>query len=111
MCIYKSKTGRLESLELNDKQLSKLNMPFTDIHVNTSYGKTHLIEIGNKDGKPLVVFHGGNSTLAYNLLMCRFLLDYFHVYAVDTIGHPEKSVEVCLSHRGYSYGKWASEVI
>lgn len=111
MGIYKSKTGRLKSLELYDKQLSKLNMAFTDIHVDTSYGKTHLIEIGNKDGKPLLVFHGGNSTSAYNLLMCRFLLDDFHVYAVDTIGHPGKSVEVCLSHRGYSYGKWASEVI
>lgn len=59
-------------------------MPFTDIYVETS---------------------------AYNLLMCRFLLNDFHVYAVDTIGHPGKSVEVCLSHRGYDYGKWAGEVI
>lgn len=43
--------------------------------------------------------------------MIRFPLDDFHVYAVDTIGHPGKSAEVCLSHRGYDYGKWASEVI
>lgn len=43
--------------------------------------------------------------------MCRFLLNDFNVYAVDTIGHPGKSDEVFLSHRGYDYGKWAGEVI
>lgn len=40
-----------------------------------------------------------------------FLLDDFHVYAVDTIGHPGKSAETCLSPNNYDYGKWASEVI
>lgn len=111
MGIYKSKEGRLKSLCLYDEQIKKLNMPFSDIYVNTSFGKVHLIDIGNKQGKPLLVFHGGNSTSAYNLLMCKFLLNDFHVYAVDTIGHPGKSAEVCLSHKGYDYGKWASEVI
>ncbi len=111
MGIYKSKAGKRQSLALYDMQLKKLNVPFTDIYVKTSFGKTHLVETGNKAGKPLLVFHGGNSTTAYNLLMCRFLLNDFHVYAVDTIGHPGKSDEVCLSHRGYDYGRWASEVI
>lgn len=59
----------------------------------------------------MLVFHGGNSTSAYNLLMSRFLLDDFHVFAVDTIGHPGKSAEVCLSPGGYVYGKWAGEVM
>ncbi len=59
----------------------------------------------------MLVFHGGNATTAYNLLMCQFLLNDFHIYAVDTIGHPGKSDEVCLSHKGYAYGQWANEVI
>ena len=111
MSIYKSQKGREESLLLYDKQLLKLGKSFLDIYVETSFGKTHIVETGNKKGIPLLVFHGGNSTTAYNLLMCRFLLEDFHIYAVDTIGHPGKSDEVCLSHRGYDYGKWASEVI
>lgn len=86
-------------------------MPFSDIYIRTSFGRTHLVETGNQTGKPLLVFHGGNATTAYNLLMCNFLLNDFHIYAVDTIGHPGKSDEVCLSHKGYDYGKWASEVI
>lgn len=111
MSIYKSQKGRDKSLELYDRQLSKLGKSFSDIYVKTSFGKTHIIETGNSKGIPLLVFHGGNSTSAYNLLMCQFLLEDFHIYAVDIIGHPGKSDEVCLSHRGYSYGKWASEVI
>jgi len=65
----------------------------------------YIVEIGDSHEIPLLVFHGGNSTSAYNLLMCRFLLEDFHVYAVDIIGHPGKSGEVCLSHIGYDYGK------
>lgn len=111
MGIYRSEAGRSKSLALYDRQLSLLGMPFTDLYVDTSYGQTHVVETGNPRGKPLLVFHGGNSTTAYNLLMCRFLLDGFHIYAVDTIGHPGKSAEVCLSPRGYSYGTWAGEVM
>lgn len=96
MGIFKSEKGKGSSLKLYDEQIKKLGMPYYDIYVNTSFGKTHLIETGNRSGKPLLVFHGGNSTTSYNLLACRFLLNDFHIYAVDTIGHPGKSDEVSL---------------
>lgn len=111
MSIYKTQNGREKSLELYDRMLLKLGKSFSDIYVKTSFGKTHIVEIGNSNATPLLVFHGGNSTSAYNLLMCQFLLEDFHIYAVDIIGHPGKSDEVCLSPIGYNYGKWASEVI
>lgn len=111
MGIYKSETSKEKTLKLYDEQINKLGTDYSDIYVNTSFGKTHLIETGNKNGKPLLVFHGGNSTTSYNLLIQKFLLKDFHIYAVDTIGHPGKSDEVSLSPRNYDYGKWASEVI
>lgn len=111
MGIYKSKQGKQSSLQLYDKQLQKLGIPFYDSYLTTSFGKTHVVETGNLSKKPLLVFHGGNSTTAYNLLLVRFLLDDFHIYAVDTIGHPGKSDEVTLSPNNYDYGLWASEVI
>lgn len=111
MKIYKSKMCKQKSLKLYEEQIKKLDVPYTDIYVKTSFGLTHLIEIGNQNGKPLLIFHGGNSTTSYNLLMCKFLLKDFHIYAVDTIGHPGKSDEVSLSAKNYDYGKWASEVI
>ncbi|WP_286167155.1 alpha/beta hydrolase [Clostridium sp. D33t1_170424_F3] len=109
--IYKSKDGKTAVLKLYDSQLEKLGCGYQDRYVATSFGQTHLVETGNLEGPPLLVFHGGNSTTAYHLLLCRFLLKDFHVYAVDIIGHPGKSAEVSLSPYGCDYGKWTNEVV
>lgn len=98
-------------MELYDSQISRLNLPYKDIFVQTSFGKTHIIETGILTAEPLLLFHGGNATTAYNLLAVDFLLKNFHIYAVDTIGHPGKSAETCLSSSNYDYGAWAGEVI
>jgi len=97
MSIYKTQSGRKMSLKLYDAQLKKLDYSFKDIYVHTRFGRTHIVETGNLSGEPLLVFHGGNSTTAYNLLMYRFLLKDFHIYAADIIGHPGKSDEVSIS--------------
>ncbi|MGN0638627.1 MAG: alpha/beta fold hydrolase [Huintestinicola sp.] len=109
--IYRNENAKNAVLELYDRQLEELGITFRDIYVETSFGRTHLIECGDMDKKPLLVFHGGNATTAYNLKYCDFLLPHFHVYAVDTIGHPGKSAEVSLSPYNQDYGKWAGEVI
>ena len=111
MSIYKSQKGKEEILALYDEQLKRLETAYKDLWVSTSFGKTHLIETGNLEGIPLLVFHGGNATTAYNLLFCNFLMKDFHIYAVDSIGHPGKSAEVSLSPNNYDYGKWAGEMI
>lgn len=111
MSIYKSQLSKELVINLYNAQIARLDMPYHDIFVQTSFGRTHIVETGNMEGKPLLVFHGGNSTTAYNLLECRFLLKDFHVYAADTIGQPGKSAENVLPPFGYHYGRWAGEVI
>ena len=109
--VYKTEEGKQASISLYEEQLRLLNTPYSDIYIDTDFGKTHLIEIGKMTGKPLLVFHGGNTTTAYNLYLFRFLLEEFHIYAVDTIGHPGKSAEIILSAKSLSYGQWASQVV
>ncbi len=109
--IYKTEEGKKRIIELYDRQLERLKVPYRDIYVETSFGRTHLIETGAAEGEPLLVFHGGNATTAYNLLTCDFLFKDFHIYAVDSIGHPGKSAETSLSAVNYDYGKWTGEVI
>jgi pimeloyl-ACP methyl ester carboxylesterase len=109
--IYTHKDSKEKVIDLYDRQLNSLEIRFEDIYVDTCFGRTHIIKTGNENGKPLLLFHGGNATSAYNLIICDFLLKDFAVYAVDIIGHPGKSAEVCLPSRGYDYGKWASSVI
>lgn len=109
--IYRSEKSRNAVWELYDRQLEALKISYKDLYIDTSFGRTHLVECGNLTGKPLLVFHGGNATTAYNLKYCGFLLKDFHIFAVDTIGHPGKSAEVSLSPRSQDYGKWAVDVI
>lgn len=109
--IYKSKSAKAAVIALYDRQVKELNIPYGDIYVQTSFGRTHLIECGDNKKPPLLVFHGGNATSAYNLKYCDFLLPHFHIYAVDTIGHPGKSAETSLSPFNQDYGKWVKEVI
>ena len=61
--IYRSEKGKKEILDLYDAQLARLGRPYKDIYVETSFGKTHLIETGNLQGEPLLVFHGGNEDI------------------------------------------------
>ena len=68
--IYRSEEGKNKILELYNSQLSRLSVPWKDVYVETSFGRTHVVETGNIEGEPLLVFHGGNATTAYNLL-CR----------------------------------------
>ncbi len=78
MSIYKSQKGRERLLELYDRQLLKSGKSFSDIYVQTSFGKTHIVEIGNSKETPLLVFHGGNSwthavrNLAHSLLFSTY---------------------------------------
>ncbi len=111
MSIYKSPEGKKKIISLYDAQLRRLQNPYSDMWLDTSFGKTHLIKTGDPDGIPLLVFHGGNATTAYMLLSCDFLMKDFLIYAVDTIGHPGKSAEVSLSPNNYDYGKWVGEII
>lgn len=101
MTIYKSATGKKKILKLYDEQLRRLSAAYSDKWISTSFGETHLIETGNLTGIPLLVFHGGNATTAYNLLQCDFLMKDFHIYAVDTIGHPDKWAGEVIEALGY----------
>lgn len=109
--VYKNKKSEQILINLYDKQLERLNVEFEDLYIETRFGRTHVIKLGNKNGKPILLFHGGNSTAPYYLAGFRKIFDHFSIYAVDTIGHPGKSAQTILSAKSIEYGQWASDVI
>ena len=109
--IYKNKHGEAILTALYDRQLKSLRVAYEDLMVKTRFGRSHLIKLGNPKGKPLLLFHGGNSTTPYYLTDFTSLFDHFCIYAVDTIGHPGKSAQTILSAQSMEYGEWASDVI
>ena len=109
--VYKSKESEIALLKLYDKQLKQLNVSYEDLWIETRYGKAHVIKLGKTEGKPILFFHGGNSTAPYYLKNFKPLFEKYCFYAVDTVGHPGKSSQTVLSPKTLAYGEWASDVI
>ncbi len=109
--IYKTKEGEQLIHDLYDRQVNRLGIECTDIYADTRFGQTHILQTGNPNGKPILLFHGGNSTAAFSLLQNLHLIQNHLVYAPDTIGHPGKSAQKTLSSDTSAYGQWASDVI
>jgi len=109
--VYKNSKSQKIMLDLYDKQALALNIEFEDIYVDTRFGKTHLLKTGNLKGKPILLFHGGNSTAPYYLRDFLFLRNEYLIYAPDTMGHPGKSAQTVFSTKNLEYGEWASDVI
>lgn len=109
--VYKNAESEEKIKALYNEQVSELKIQFEDIYVNTRFGETHIIKTGNSDGKPIILFHGGNSTSPYYLRDFLCLREKYLIYAPDTMGHPGKSAQTVLSSKNLEYGEWASDVI
>ena len=109
--VYKNAKGEKIIGDLYDKQVLALNIEYEDIYVDTRFGKTHLIKTGNPNGKPILLFHGGNSTTPCYLRDFLSLRNEYLIYAPDTMGHPGKSAQTVLCAKNLDYGEWASDVI
>ena len=103
--VYKNKQSEIILKELYDRQIKLLDVKYEDLYVNTKFGQSHLLKLGNLNGKPVLLFHGGNSTTPYYLSGFKPLFQYFCFYAVDTIGHPGKSAQTILSSKSMEYGE------
>jgi len=104
--VYKNLESKKAMLSLYDTQMSSLNIGYEDLVVNTRFGDTHVVRLGNPDGDPIVLFHGGNSTTPFSLKDFLFLSNDYLLFAPDTIGHPGKSAETVLSAKNMEHGIW-----
>lgn len=57
--------------------------------MNTRFGRTHIVIYGNPNGKPVLGFHGGNSTNPYSLRAFVIHMDMEKIRFIvpDTIGN------------------------
>ena len=109
--IYKSELGKKQVLQLYDKLLAEIPVPCRRLYIETRFGETHVLKMGNDDGPRIVAFHGGNSLNPYDLKNLLPLGNSYSIYAPDTIGHPGYSAETRLSTENYDYGEWALDLL
>lgn len=109
--LFKSASGKREILDLYDQKLEALNIPYESIHLETTFGRTHILKTGNPTSPPLILVHGSNGCAPIALECYPNLSSKYQVFAVDVLAQPNKSAEVRLSMKNESYGEWVNELI
>jgi len=89
-----------------------LYVEYSDLYIQTSFGKTHVIIVGDKTKKPIFTLHGGNGINPLNIRLFLPLLDKYYFIAPDVIGMPGKSDPFRnLNSNKNDYGNWICEIL
>ena len=65
--VYRNEDCICKMHAFYDKSMASLNVDYTDFYIQTSFGKTHIVDIGDKNKKPLFTLHGGNGINPLNI--------------------------------------------
>ncbi|MCT4580003.1 MAG: alpha/beta hydrolase [Flavobacteriales bacterium] len=109
--IYKNKEAKEELMRLYDEKLKCLEINYTNIDVDTSFGRTRVVQAGNVNGKKVVMFHGYNAGAPITLEAVKELLEKYCFYVVETVGQATKSEEFTINIKDDSFALWADEVL
>ena len=93
MKIYKNIKAEKAIMESYADLLKMWDTKTCETDIVGQYGSTHVIEAGGANDPPLVLFHGvGDDAALMWIYNAKELAKSFHIYAVDTIGGPGKSL-------------------
>jgi len=109
--FFKSNEGKSKILSLYNRKLKELNIDYSEKLVDTKYGKTNVLCVGDTTLPPLVLIHGTGGCAPQILESFPHLALHYSVYAVDVLAQPNKSAENRLNMKSLDYGKWLLEVI
>lgn len=110
--LYRSQSAYEQSMQSYDEAVSQWSIQPESLYVDTRFGSTHLLRIGDSSKPPFVFFHGwnGNSAGLNIELDIPRLARHFQLHFVDTIGQSGKSAPVRPDTKDSSYGDWAADV-
>lgn len=109
--LYKSEFGRNEILNLYNEKLNDLEIEFENKVIDTNFGKTNIIIVGNSIKPPLLLVHGSNGCAPIALETYPTLYKEYQVFAIDVLAQPNKSAEIRLNMKDESYGLWINDII
>lgn len=109
MSVFKSEESKRAIRARYDEILS--SFPFEKRYVETSFGKTFMLESGKKEGPALVLLHGSCSNSAFWFGEMTAFSPLFHVLAVDILGEAGNSEDVRPPLDGDGYADWLNEVL
>ena len=109
--VYKNQKAAENIIKTYDQLLKRWGIPFEESDIETSYGSTHIITAGNKQGQPLILFHGvGDDSALMWLYNAKEWAKEFRLFAIDTLGGPGKSRPNENYNKDFDDAKWIDEI-
>ena len=110
--VYKNENCMKRMQEFYDKTLASLNVPYIENNIETSFGPTHCLLVGDPEKPRICTIHGGNGITTLNLKLFLPLLSQFCIISPDVVGMPGKSAPYRnISSRKDEYGLWIKEIL
>jgi len=109
--VFKSKKHEEEYMQAYDRSLSLWDVPYESIRLDTSYGTTHILAAGPKEGRPLLLLNGFGFSATMWYPNVASLAERYRVYAVDVIGEFNRSEAKSHFREKKDYAGWMVEVL
>ncbi|WP_133120213.1 alpha/beta fold hydrolase [Rhodohalobacter barkolensis] len=109
--IFKSDSARERMNEWYQQFLDRVNVPSNVEEVSTTYGKNHVLTIGDHSKTPLVCLHTMLTSSAHIISELALLSDQFYIIAPDLPGQSVKGLPIHLSYKDHSHSEWLKEIL
>ena len=112
MKVYRSQKSAQAIRKTYDRLLDAWACGKKEKDIETVYGTTHVIECGKEDMPPLILFHGvGDDSALMWIFNAPELSKHFHLYAIDTLGGPGKSLPGEKYNKDFDDVRWIDETL
>ena len=110
--VYKNRESMEKMNKFYDKSLKSLQIPYKEKYITSSYGKTHILIVGDENKTPIFTLHGGNGISPLNIRLFLPLLEHYCIISPDVIGMPGKSEAYRnINSNSDDYGLWLCEIL
>lgn len=100
-----------EFFAVYDAVLGLWPVPYEELMLSSRFGETHVVVSGPADAPPLVLLHGFMNTLMMWLPNVEALTTDHRVYAIDTMGHPSRSMPAEPIQNPGDFSEWLTATL
>ena len=111
MKAFKTQEGKEAVFNYYNVLLEKLTVPHEELNVNTRFGNTFVLAVGDKTKPPVVLLHGSSMNSAMWIGDINILNRDYRVYAPDIPGEPGRSNDEQLPFDTSDYMDWLFDVM
>ncbi|MCX7709530.1 MAG: alpha/beta hydrolase [Clostridia bacterium] len=109
---FKSEEGKRLIYESYNKLLTLWGVDLEQTDIETTFGSTHVITVGQHENPPLLLFHGvGDNSALMWIYNIQELARHFFVIAADTIGGPGKSEPNEHYFKSFTQAQWIDDIL